>query len=35
VLLIQEGRVVWEASHFRVTADAIKNAIDQVQDSAD
>ena len=26
-LLIQEGRVVWEASHFRVTADTIKDAI--------
>ena len=29
VLLIQEGRVVWEASHFRVTADTIQDAIKQ------
>ena len=29
VLLIQEGRVMWEASHFGVTADAINNAIEQ------
>ena len=29
VLLIQEGRAVWEASHFGVTADAINNAIEQ------
>ena len=29
VLLIQEGRVVWEASHFRVTVDAIKDAIER------
>ena len=27
VLLIQEGRVVWEASHFGVTADTINDAI--------
>ena len=29
VLLIQAGRVVWEASHFRVTADAIKAAVER------
>ena len=29
VLLIQAGRVMWEASHFGVTADAINNAIEQ------
>ena len=29
VLLIQEGRAVWEASHFGVTADAINNAIER------
>lgn len=34
-LLIQAGRVVWEASHFRVTADAIKDAINRVQESTD
>ena len=28
-LLIQKGRVVWEASHFRVTADTIKDAIER------
>ena len=27
-LLIQDGRVVWEASHFRVTADAMQKAIE-------
>jgi bacillithiol system protein YtxJ len=26
-LLIRDGRVVWSASHFRVTADAIEDAI--------
>jgi len=26
-LLIWEGRVVWSASHFRVTADAVESAI--------
>jgi bacillithiol system protein YtxJ len=26
-LLIHEGRVVWSASHFRVTADAVEAAI--------
>ena len=26
-LLIREGRVVWSASHFRVTATAVDNAI--------
>jgi len=26
-LLIREGRVVWSASHFRVTAAAVENAI--------
>ena len=29
VLLIQEGRVVWEASHFYVTAQIVKEAIDR------
>ena len=29
VLLIQEGRVVWEASHFGVTVETIKDAIDR------
>ena len=29
VLLIQEGRVVWEASHFGVTADSINDAIER------
>ena len=28
-LLIQDGRVVWEVSHFRVTAETIQEAIDQ------
>jgi hypothetical protein len=26
-LLIQDGRVVWSASHFRVTADAVGAAL--------
>src|SRR5436190_21434631 len=26
-LLIRDGRVVWSASHFRVTASAVENAI--------
>ena len=26
-LLIRDGRVVWSASHFRVTASAVQNAI--------
>ena len=26
-LLIRDGRVVWSASHFRVTADAVEEAI--------
>jgi bacillithiol system protein YtxJ len=30
-LLIREGRVVWSASHFRVTADAVEAAIRAVQ----
>ena len=29
-LLVQDGRVVWSASHFRVTADAVENAIRDV-----
>ena len=28
-LLIHKGQVVWEASHFSVTADTIENAIDR------
>ena len=28
-LLIREGRVVWEVSHFNVTADTIKDAIER------
>ena len=28
-LLIRDGRVVWSASHFRVTARAVENAIAQ------
>lgn len=27
VLLVHEGRVVWSATHFRVTADAVRCAI--------
>jgi bacillithiol system protein YtxJ len=27
VLLVHEGRVVWSASHFRVTADAVHAAV--------
>ena len=33
VLLIQDGRVVWSASHFRVTADAVDAAIRRLQPS--
>ena len=32
-LLIQNGRVVWSASHFRVTADAVDAAIKRLQPS--
>ena len=28
-LLIRNGRVVWSASHFRVTADAVQKALDK------
>jgi len=28
-LLIRDRRVVWSASHFRVTADAVAKALDQ------
>lgn len=28
-LLIRDGRVIWSASHFRVTADAMAKALDQ------
>jgi bacillithiol system protein YtxJ len=28
VLLVRDGRVVWSASHFRVTADAVARALD-------
>jgi bacillithiol system protein YtxJ len=27
VLLVRDGRVVWSAAHFRVTADAVRRAI--------
>ena len=33
VLLIQDGRVEWSASHFRVTADAVDAAIRRLQRS--
>jgi thioredoxin 1 len=33
-LLIQNGRVVWSASHFRVTAGAVNAAIKRLQPSA-
>ena len=33
VLLIQDGRVVWNASHFRVTADAVDAAIRRLKPS--
>lgn len=33
VLLIQDGRVVWSASHFRVTADAVDAAIRRLEPS--
>ena len=33
-LLIQNGRVVWSASHFRVTAGAVGAAIKRLQPSA-
>jgi bacillithiol system protein YtxJ len=26
-LLVRDGRVVWAASHFRVTADAVQRAL--------
>jgi len=32
-LLIQDGRVVWSASHYRVTADAVDAAIRRLQPS--
>ena len=34
VLLIRDGRVVWSASHFRVTATAVKEAITSSQPTA-
>ena len=30
-LLVRDGRVVWSASHFRVTADAVEEAIKRSQ----
>ena len=33
-LLIRDGRVVWSASHFRVTADAVTRALDAHLDPA-
>ncbi len=35
VLLVQGGRVVWSASHFRVTADEIGRAIARAATQAD
>lgn len=29
-LLVRQGRVVWSASHFRVTADAVQKALTRV-----
>ena len=34
MLLIRDGRVVWSASHFRVTAPAVKEAITSSQPTA-
>ena len=34
-LLISEGRVVWSASHFRVTAEAVERAITALGQSHD
>jgi bacillithiol system protein YtxJ len=34
ILVLHEGRVVWHASHFRVTASAIERAVAQVTASA-
>lgn len=32
-LIVQDGRVVWSASHFRVTAEAVNAAIKRLQSS--
>lgn len=34
ILLVRDGRVVWHASHFRVTADAIRDALQRLAPSA-
>jgi bacillithiol system protein YtxJ len=34
VLLLQGGQVVWQASHFRVTADAIRDALQRLASDA-
>ncbi len=34
VILVRDGRVVWHASHFRVTAAAIKDALQRLAPSA-
>jgi bacillithiol system protein YtxJ len=33
-LVVQDGQVVWSASHFRVTAEAVNAAIKRLQSSA-
>jgi bacillithiol system protein YtxJ len=33
-LIVQDGQVVWSASHFRVTAEAVNAAIKRLQSSA-
>ncbi|MEQ1898735.1 MAG: bacillithiol system redox-active protein YtxJ [Vicinamibacterales bacterium] len=33
-LLVRDGQLVWSASHFRVTADAVARAIDEASTAA-
>jgi len=34
ILLIRDGRVVWSASHYRVTAEAVEHALQEVLNNA-
>lgn len=29
VLIVREGKLAWSASHFRITADAVRRAVDE------
>jgi bacillithiol system protein YtxJ len=34
ILLLRDGRVIWTASHFRVTADGVREALDSSANAA-